>query len=139
MIRIFGTGFCVKKAFYLLQDLYCHIATMYKASFTRFLYKSGVLEYCDSCKNEINSGLRLSDYQLTKLFDCEACMLLNKPTFEELFKSVFEVVISTDSICCSDDLWVLDSGSNDPKLSVEPTNRYISSVSITLKPRDFNL
>uniref|UniRef100_A0A3B0MZF5 Uncharacterized protein n=1 Tax=Theileria annulata TaxID=5874 RepID=A0A3B0MZF5_THEAN len=139
MLRIFGSGFCVKKSFYLLQDLYYHIVTMYKLSFTRFLHKSGVLKYCDDCKNKVNTGLKLSDNQLSKLFECESCMSLNKAMFEDLFKSVFEVFISTDSICCSDDLWILDSSSNDPKLSVEPANRYISSVSITLKPCDFNL
>ncbi|UKK00841.2 hypothetical protein MACK_000915 [Theileria orientalis] len=108
-IRICASGSCVRKALYLLQDLFTFLSKYYYTDSPSLLPNKSKRSKSNKHKKSVHTDTG----EDLKTLDPESANSQNKEALEQELKRLFDVEISTDTIHSVDDTWSFEGTSND--------------------------
>ncbi|UKJ88449.2 hypothetical protein MACJ_000893 [Theileria orientalis] len=126
-IRICASGSCVRKALYLLQDVFAFLSNYYSTDSQSL--SPNTSKRSKSRKHKRSSHKDSSEY--LKILDPESPNSSNKEALEQELKRLFDVEISTDTIHSVDDTWSFEGNVNDDFGNVDLMDDSMLQVSFT--------
>ncbi|EDO07545.1 uncharacterized protein BBOV_IV011930 [Babesia bovis T2Bo] len=111
-VILYGTGRCVTRALYLLQDIYSYVKDIYMEAHERIRGRP-VRVLCAECSGTVVSA----DGERMKhgIGDsCIGCYTATNKALEDIVKRILKVEITTGSVSCYDDVYkcTLDEGAS---------------------------
>ncbi|GFE54363.1 translation initiation factor eIF-2B subunit delta, putative [Babesia ovis] len=144
-VILYGTGSCVNRALYVLQDIYEYVKKLYVESQSRFRGRS-VRVLCDQCSSTAQSSTEgRAKHSLED--PCSSCDASTNAALEAIVKRILRVNISTGSVQCHDDVYSYSVQDNplpstsgsfcpldslDTSVQVSRRERMISSIRISI-------
>ncbi|CDR94737.1 hypothetical protein, conserved [Babesia bigemina] len=144
-VVLYGTGRCVTRALFVLQDLYEHVKDLYVEAQSRFRRRP-VRVMCADCSATWQPGPGGREkHGLNQR--CAGCDAATNRALEVIVKRILQVDISTGSVACCDDVYSYASrgsslqtpgqfcpmNSTDAVVTVTQRERMISSIRIAIR------
>lgn len=140
-----GSGKCITKTLYVLQDIYEYVKGLLMEGQSRF-GPNGLQVSCAACTNKVQVNVEARSKHGIVENPCADCDALTNAHIEQYVKSILKVNIVTGTITCSDDVYTYSRnkaltssfgkfeplGSSDADVTVKQRERWISVIRIEI-------
>ncbi|ORM39521.1 uncharacterized protein BXIN_2849 [Babesia sp. Xinjiang] len=145
-VILYGTGRCVTRALYVLQDIYDYVKDLYIEAQSRFrgCFFRVLCDECSISAQCISEG-RVKHGLEASCAECDSC---TNAALETAVKRILRVEITTGTVSCSDDVYSYSAekddlssfpgpfnplDSLDTEVSVSKRERMVSSIRISIR------